>query len=178
MRRRISPRRSIEPEEVTFFEFIVRKTGYAISLVVSRPSTFFPFPSRWFFPPTIVFFSLSVLPLSASSSSLSFFLPLERDSTKGWGFVLTNPRSSASARRLSLSFSLFLSSRFFRFYLRAFLHGDPFHVCSCRVLRPSLSSAIELTCLRAERRAAGGYFNLLVVLSRSPPAWSDVNTSG
>lgn len=30
----------------------------------------------------------------------------------------------------------------------------------------------------AEREGQTGYLNLLVVLSKSPPAWSDVNTSG
>lgn len=117
----------------------------------------------------------------------SFSLPLERDSTKDRAFVLTNP--PVRVRRL-VDGPSFLPSSFPVCERRS--SGDPSTLRtprrSLRSLRPlsthgagadvavaSVSAGSRGIC--GGRRRAGG-FNLLVVLSKSPPSWPDVNTSG
>lgn len=85
------------------------------------------------------FVSLCALP-----SLLYLFAPLERDSTKGWGFVLTNLRVYVCVESLPSRWTL-VSGLSYAVTLALY-------VCSCRVvLLPSPLPAIELTCLRAGR---------------------------
>jgi len=104
--------------------------------------------------------------------------PLERDSTKGSGFVLTNPR--VRVRRLLLLDGPSVSGLRPRLF---YVMIPARSTCVRAESPPSSPSPGYRTDVSARRPGeeegqAGTCFNLLVVLSRSPPTWFDVNTSG
>lgn len=117
-----------------------------------------------------------VHPLESSSSPLPFCLP---NVTRRKIRVLFWQILEYSRVRVSI----FDGPTFLGSMLLFYVETPALYVYSCWVLRPSLPPRLSNWRVCAlgrerEREKQTGYLNLLVVLSKSPPTWSDVNTSG